>query len=237
MPISEAELKAMEERIVDYAMRRIKAFSASRRLECSEIGDGNINYVFRLRDPESGASAVVKHAAANIRSSGKALDLDRNRIEAELLALEGRWAPGLVPAIYDFDREACFLAMEDLSDHALLRYELIAHRKFPGLAESVAEFIVNTTVPTMDAVMDPLEKKLMVGKYINPALCKITESLVYTDPYTNRSGRNKVTPSNARRTEAATAPPAGRIVTGTSQRMDCDPSSVVNGYELSEALE
>jgi len=197
MSTRDEHLKPIEAKIVDYAKRRLRVFSGSERLEHSEIGDGNINYVFRIRDPKSGASAIVKYADANSRSSGKALDIDRNRIEAELLRLQGRYAPGLVPEVYDYDREMCCLAMEDLSDYAILRYELIKHKKFPTLADNIAEFIVNTTIPTIDAVAESSDKKRMVGRYINPDLCRITEQLVYTDPYTNRSGRNKVTPSNA----------------------------------------
>jgi 5-methylthioribose kinase len=44
--------------------------------------------------------------------------------------------------------------------------------------------------------MVPEKKKELVRRYINPELCRITELLVYTDPYTNFSGRNKVFPAN-----------------------------------------
>jgi 5-methylthioribose kinase len=144
MSISDGQLKLLEGRIIEYAKKKIEAFAGSQNLECSEIGDGNINYVFRIRDPASGASVIVKYADGNIRSSGKVLDIDRNRIEAELLQMEDRYAPGLVPKIYDYDRDMCCLAMEDLSDHEILRYELIKHKKFTGLAENISDFIVTT---------------------------------------------------------------------------------------------
>jgi 5-methylthioribose kinase len=40
--------------------------------------------------------------------------------------------------------------------------------------------------------MDAGQKKEMVRSFINPSLCEITERLVYTDPYTNTSGKNKL---------------------------------------------
>ena len=181
----------------EYAAWRLPIFAGLRGLECSEIGDGNINYVFKVRDPSSGKSVIIKHADEGTRSSQRQIGLDRNRIEAEILQLEGRLAPGLVPEVYDYDPVMRCLSMEDLSDHALLRYELVAHRKFPRLAEDLTDFMVKTLVPTMDAVMDAGEKKEAVKRYTNPALCQITEQLVYTEPFLDTRGKNKVFPPNA----------------------------------------
>ncbi len=181
----------------EYAAQRLPLFGGSGPLECSEIGDGNINYVFRVRDPIGGRSVIIKHADAGTRSGSRVLGFDRNRIEAEILKMEGELAPGLVPAVYDYDPVMSCLSMEDLSDHRILRYELMAHKKFPRLAEDISDFMAKTLVPTLDTVMDPAEKKELVKRYTNPQLCAITEQLVYTDPYTNAAGHNKVFPPNA----------------------------------------
>jgi 5-methylthioribose kinase len=183
--------------VEEYARLRLAMFRDSGALEVREIGDGNINYVFRVVDKEKNVSAIIKHADLGTRSGSRILGFDRNRIEAEILKLEGELAPGLAPQVYDYDPVMACLAMEDLSDHRILRYALIDREVFPRLAQDVATFVARTTVPTMDMVMDPVEKKGLVKRYTNPPLCAITEQLVYTEPYTNQPGRTKVFPSNA----------------------------------------
>lgn len=181
----------------EYAAEKLPMFAGSRGLECSEIGDGNINYIFRVRDPGSGRSVVIKQADASTRSGTRVLGFDRNRIETEILRLEGSLAPGLVPEVYAYDPVMSCVCMEDLSDHVILRYELIRHKRFPRLVEDITDFMARTLVPTLDTVADPKAKKEQVKRYTNPNLCAITEQLVYTDPYTNASGKNKVFPPNA----------------------------------------
>lgn len=197
MPKFDSHFRMGEADAAEYARYRLPRFAASKRLEAKEIGDGNINFIFRVRDLDSGDSVIVKHADADTRSGSRTLGFDRNRIEAEILKMEGELAPGLVPEVYDYDPVMACLSMEDLSDHVILRYELIKHKIFPRLAEDISDFMAKTLVPTLDMVMDPVRKKELVKRYTNPPLCAITEQLVYTEPYTNKPGRTKVFPPNA----------------------------------------
>lgn len=197
MPKFDSHFRMGEADAAEYARYRLPRFAASKRLEAKEIGDGNINFIFRVRDLDTGDSVIVKHADADTRSGSRTLGFDRNRIEAEILKMEGELAPGLVPEVYDYDPVMACLSMEDLSDHVILRYELIKHKIFPRLAEDISDFMAKTLVPTLDMVMDPVRKKELVKRYTNPPLCAITEQLVYTEPYTNKPGRTKVFPPNA----------------------------------------
>lgn len=197
MPKFDSHFRMGEADAAEYARYRLPRFAASKRLEAKEIGDGNINFIFRVRDLDSGDSVIVKHADADTRSGSRTLGFDRNRIEAEILKMEGELAPGLVPEVYDYDPVMACLSMEDLSDHVILRYELIKHKIFPRLAADISDFMARTLVPTLDMVMDPVKKKELVKRYTNPPLCAITEQLVYTEPYTNKPGRTKVFPPNA----------------------------------------
>lgn len=197
MPKFDSHFRMGEADAAEYARYRLPRFAASKRLEAKEIGDGNINFIFRVRDLDSGDSVIVKHADADTRSGSRTLGFDRNRIEAEILKMEGELAPGLVPEVYDYDPVMACLSMEDLSDHVILRYELIKHKIFPRLAADISDFMAKTLVPTLDMVMDPVKKKELVKCYTNPPLCAITEQLVYTEPYTNKPGRTKVFPPNA----------------------------------------
>lgn len=119
---------------------------------------------------------------------------DRNRIESEILQIQDKYAPGLVPKIYGYDTVMCACAMEDLSDHALMRYALMRHETFPRFAEDISTYMVNTLLKTTDVAMEHKEKKAMVKSFINPELCEITEDLVLTEPYNDCNHRNNVFP-------------------------------------------
>ena len=182
--------KMTEQDAINYARLKLTIFDSEEELVCREIGDGNINYVFRVESSASRKSVIIKHADVVTRSSGGAVSVDRNRIEAEALKKQGELAPGLVPKVFFYDPVMCCLAMQDLKDYSNMRYALIAHQTFSTFAEDISNFMAQTLLRTSDAVLNPHEKKKLVGCYINPSLCDITERLVYTDPYTNAGGGN-----------------------------------------------
>ncbi len=179
--------------VIQFVKDRIKYFDDGADLSASEIGDGNINYVFKVEDKNTGRSLVIKQADKLLRSSGRPLDLHRNKIEAEILATEGKLAPGMTPVIYDYCEPMCALTMEDVSEYKNLRKELANGKTFPKLADDITTFMVNTLLPTTDLVLDRHEKKEKVKLFINIDLCDITEDLVLTEPYYNYKNRNVVT--------------------------------------------
>ena len=181
-----------EEAIKVYVAEKLKLFENIEDIKVSEIGDGNINYVFRAEDIKSKKSVVIKQADKLLRSSGRPLDVDRNRIEAEVLKFYGEVASDYVPKIYYYDEVMCALTMEDISEYENLRHGLMKKKIYKNFAEDITTFMVNTLISTMDIVMNPWKKKEDVKKYINVELCDITEKLVFTDPYTNHFGTNIV---------------------------------------------
>lgn len=186
------------EDVIEYAREKLELFDTQAELECKEIGDGNLNYVFRVWDKHSSKSVIIKQAGDTARISDDfKLSTDRNRIEAEILQLEGRLAPGYVPVVYKYDDIMSCCSMEDLSDHVIMRRALLEHKKFPLFAGHITTFMVNTLLLTTDVVVEHKEKKEMVKSYINPELCEITEDLVYTEPYNDYKKRNDVFAPNA----------------------------------------
>lgn len=188
--------KMETEDVINYVKEKLGIFDKNANLKAEEIGDGNINYVFKVWDEDTKKSIVIKHADILLRTSGRPLDVDRSRIEAEVLSLQGKLAPGLVPKVYKYDPIMCALSMEDISDHGNLREELLNCKIFPKLGDQITTFMVNTLLPTTDLVMDSAEKKDRVGKFINKDLCKISEDLVFTEPYIDYKGRNIVLDKN-----------------------------------------
>ena len=166
--------------------------------ECREIGDGNLNYVFRLVDQQSGKSIVIKQAGEAARiSEDIVISTDRGRIEAKILGLQEKFAPGLVPKVYLYDEVMCAMVMEDMTGHTMMRTGLMQHQMYPAFAEHITTFLANTLLLTTDAVMNHKEKKELVKDFINPDLCEITEDLVYSEPYIDYNHRNNVFLPNA----------------------------------------
>ena len=89
---------------------------------------------------------------------------DRNRLESEILMLEDKFAPGMVPHVYFFDTIMCACGMEDCSDYAVMRDAMLRHETFPKFAEDVSTFMVNTLLLSSDIVMDHKDKKELVKK-------------------------------------------------------------------------
>jgi len=192
----DSHFRMKEEDAIQYVKEKLDMFAADEPLLCAEIGDGNMNYVFRVENRSPGKSVIVKQADVVSRLSGNPASTDRNRIETEVLRLEGELAPGSVPELYLYDPVMCCTVMEDLKDYRNMRYELIAHHSFPRFSQDITTFLANTLIRTTDYMMEPAEKKEKVKRFINPGLCEITENLVFTDPYTDVRGKNRLNPEN-----------------------------------------
>lgn len=178
---------------IDYTLEKTPDIAWDRAsMQSREIGDGNLNYVFRVWD-DKGHSVIVKHAGESLRiSAAMKVSVDRNRIESEILQLQDVFAPGLVPRIFMYDTAMSACIMEDLSDHQLMRYALMEHKTFPRFVEDITTYMVNTLLKSTDLVMEHKAKKALVKSFINPELCEITEDLVLTEPYNDAKGRNLV---------------------------------------------
>ena len=177
----------------EYACTKLVGFAAAADLRATEIGDGNLNYIFRVEDRRSRRSVVIKQAGDTARiSSDFRIATDRNRIEYEILKLEAKLAPGLVPEVYHYDPVMFCCAMQDLSDHVIMRRALLDRAVLPRFADDITTFMANTLLLTSDVVMEHKAKKRLQGSFINPDLCEITEDLVYTEPFNDLKQRNQV---------------------------------------------
>lgn len=180
----------------EYAKHKLEYFQEESILECIEIGDGNINYVFKVWEESTGKSIIIKQADKFLRSSGRPLDVYRNKIEAEILMIEGKLAKEFVPEVFHYDENMCALSMEDISQYKNLRTELMQGKTFGCLADSISTFLVNTLLPTTDLVIDRATKKEYVKLFTNIELCDISEDLVFTEPYYDYKGRNIILDEN-----------------------------------------
>ncbi|WP_339121362.1 S-methyl-5-thioribose kinase [Fusobacterium nucleatum] len=181
--------------VISYVKEK-NLFQGNVNLTVKEIGDGNINYIFKVENKIDGKSIILKQADKLLRSSGRPLDLTRSKIEANILRIENNLAPHFVPEIYFYDEIMCVLAMEDISEYKNLRTELIAGKIFPNFVDNISEFLSRTLLLTTDLFMNKFEKKKNVKEFTNPELCDISECLVFTEPYDNNRNRNIITAGN-----------------------------------------
>ena len=185
--------------VIHYVKSKIDSFKHAQNITCTEIGDGNLNYVYRIINSQTNESIIVKQAGTTARISDEfVLSTSRNKIETEALMLQHTLAPGLVPEILLLDETMSCCVMEDLSKLTIMRTALTNFETFPHFAEHITDFLVNTLLRTSDVVLNHKDKKELVRKFINPELCEISEDLVFTEPFHNNFNRNEVTPGNER---------------------------------------
>ena len=184
--------------IIDYVFEHSNFFDSNENLVCEEIGDGNINYVYRIFDTNTKKSLILKQAdvQTRVRPDGY-LNPDRSTREAEVLKLYNECAPGFSPKIIYADPVMAAIIMEDIGSYSNLRMELMAGKIFYGIEKLIARFIVDTSLPSTDLVLAYQKKFKAAAKFYNPDLCKITEDLVFTHPYKDLRQRNILLPENA----------------------------------------
>lgn len=161
-----------------------------------EIGDGNLNLVFLVKD-QTGRGIVLKQALPYVRMSGGSWSMtpDRERHEVESLTAHRRLVPDLVVEVLHDDEKRHIFAMEDLSDHTVWRPALNAGKVHTGVAGRVGTYIGAVAFGTSLFALERQQLADAQAAAINPELCSITEDLVFTEPSVD-AGRNAVLPAN-----------------------------------------
>lgn len=149
-----------------------------------EIGDGNLNLVFVVRG-ESGA-VIVKQALPYIRLVGDSwpLPLSRAFFEYHALIRQSNRDPHSVPEVLHFEEDQALIVMEFLDQHVILRSLLIGGKRVNNLGLRLGKFIARNAFRGSDLALPIIDRKADTKLFLdNHALCNITESLVFTDPY------------------------------------------------------
>ena len=149
-----------------------------------EVGDGNLNLVFIVKGPSGGMA--VKQALPYVRLVGESWPLPLSRSHYEYLALtqQARLVPKLVPAVLHRNEALALVAMELLEPHIIMRKGLVAGITYPRFVDDITTFLARTLFLSSDLAMTAAAKKEGIAAFAgNHALCKITEDLIFTDPY------------------------------------------------------
>ncbi len=150
----------------------------------SEVGDGNLNLVFIVEGPDG--DCCVKQSLPYVRLVGEGwpMPLERAFFEHECMRRHGAHVGALVPEIYHYDPTQFCIVMERLSPHIIMRQGMIKGVRYPKFVEHITDYCAKSLFFTSDLYLSAPEKKQVMGVFCgNTELCKITEDLIFTEPY------------------------------------------------------
>ncbi|MFJ9375458.1 S-methyl-5-thioribose kinase [Streptomyces sp. NPDC101455] len=151
-----------------------------------EVSDGNMNRVFLASSADGTRSLALKQALPWVRVAGPSWPMSPERADAEARAYEqvARVAPDKIPAIHGYDADNYALVMEDMSDLEVLRTVLNEGASYgPDTSARIGEFVAQLAFATSDFGMASAERKALIATSVSPELCKITEDVVFSEPY------------------------------------------------------
>jgi 5-methylthioribose kinase len=163
--------------------------------EVTEVGDGNINNVFRVRC--ANGSFVVKQSMPYVRVDATwALSVDRIHCEAEAYRQWALFARDAVPELYLHDRERCLICVEDLVGHAVWRSELDAGRPHPDSVQVIGRLLAGIAFYTsslrlVEDAPSPLRACVAI-----PDMAALMDNLAFCEPYVEHA-RNTFPPAAA----------------------------------------
>ena len=174
----------------DYLRQRstdIRMFESETELRIEEIGDGNLNTVYRVSDVANPKrSLVLKHAPPYIKILGPEypLSIERLTYESRALDIYNRLVSGAVPALYYFDPETAVIAMEDLRNARVLRADLITGSVDTAIAEQIGRFMGIVHSQTYVENLDSTTAQQYTQQFANTTMQSITADYVFTFPFT-----------------------------------------------------
>jgi 5-methylthioribose kinase len=176
-----------EATVADY-LRRSAQFAGlvdADTVVAREVGDGNLNLVFICND-ERGASMVLKQSLPYVRAAGPSwpLSADRSHAEATGLRAAARASPATTPQLYGYDEQCHVLAMEDLSALTVWRRALNDGTVSAHAASDCARHVARLLFHTGVVGLDPEQFRAAAARSTNPTMCRITEDLIFTEPFT-----------------------------------------------------
>ena len=169
-----------------FSLPNINTFFNTDSLIITEIGDGNLNFVFLVTSgSDASKQLIIKQAVPYLRCVGESYPLSKDRMTYEIRSLErfAKLSPH-IPKIYHSDEEMSVLIMEYLSSHVIMRKGMIEGVEYPKFAEHISSFLANTLFKTSSLYLASSDKRKLISQFNdNSELCKLTEDFVFTAPF------------------------------------------------------
>lgn len=153
----------------------LRDFFADGSLHVKEIGDGNLNFVFRVYNGKK--SLIIKYAPPYLRLLGEDFKLPQERICVEMHTLSyfQTIAPEYFPTIFHTDEKAFLFAMEDLKEFETLQKVQLEMPIALPIYEKLGDFLAKVYAHT-----PPLQKS---DYYENETLKSISENYIFRFPH------------------------------------------------------
>lgn len=153
----------------------LKAYFGAEPLHVKEIGDGNLNFIFRVYTLHK--SLIIKYAPPYLRLLGEAFKLPQKRICVEMHTMSyfKSIAPEYLPTIYYIDEKAFLFAMEDLEGYETLQKIRLEKNIPTDVYEKLGDFLkkVYTHTPPLYAH----------DYYENATLKQMSENYIFRFPH------------------------------------------------------
>lgn len=164
-------------------------------LQVAEVGDGNLNQVFICRGRD-GRNLVLKQALPYVRLVGPSWPMTEERAAREAHAIRTHAAlSDRVCAVTFYDPDWFVLALEDLTDHTVLRTHLNEGNDIgsgdDGVAAALGRHVADVSYGTSFLAMEPEPFRLAAAAAVNSELCDLTEDVIFTEPFLG-ADRNSV---------------------------------------------
>ncbi|KAL5019027.1 hypothetical protein ScPMuIL_004749 [Solemya velum] len=191
----------MDERTVAYIhlltqysdIEEVQFVKKKESVKIEEIGDGNLNDVFRLYSESGPGSVILKHGPPYIKCIGPEypLGIYRTKLEFDALTKFDELSPGSVPKPFLFDRESNVICMEDLRSYRIFRKLLINRQLSMAAARSFARHIAVIHRKTHVAELGHQGIKVLNEQFSNPELVALTANFILTAPFIPNEPTNR----------------------------------------------
>lgn len=225
--------------VLDYCAAKPEAAGALGGAEgrsawsAEEVGDGNINFVYIVRNGAGGA-IIVKQGLPFVRVVGESWPLTQERVryEAEALMIAHGYCSQHVPEVHLYDAPMSVIVMRYLEPpHIILRGGIIAGTVYPALAAHVGEYLATTLFGSSALAIgcEQLRKaRHAFGQ--NEDMCALTEQVIFTEPYAKADNNHWTSPQLDDAAAALRADSELKsAICSLKKRFACDGAALLHG--------
>jgi len=172
--------------VLDYIsdVKSVMNYFGQDELQADEIGDGNLNYVYKITSLQDTKKALIlKQAVPYLRCVGEEFPLGRERMNYEIRALQKFYAifPSFVPKVHHANEDMSLVIMEYLDSHIIMRKGLLNKVEYKNFSEKMSTFMAATLFYTSSLHLSSSDKRTLIDRLnSNVELCKLSEDLVFS---------------------------------------------------------
>ena len=167
--------------VIDYMLQK-HYFNDSEGINSVEIGDGNMNMVFKVFNDTK--SFIIKQSMPHGKINTKVYEpIERAKFEAMSFEIQKEYVPEYIPKHINYDEIMSANIYEDLSSMLSLRKANAQGLFYKEVGSITGIYLAELFFNTSSYGMKVQEKKQLSTKFTNYRLREITEDFMFTDPF------------------------------------------------------